>query len=94
MNGIGQSANGIIQPLGSAGVDVISGTGTFTPTGAYYSALYVTATANMSACTAHASAPITGTITGIAFAAGLWIHGRFTSVTLASGSMLAYRELI
>lgn len=44
----------------------------------------------LASLTASADSPITGTITGIVLGANVFIYGKFTAVTLTSGSCIAY----
>jgi hypothetical protein len=48
----------------------------------------------LAALVSDTTSPITGTITGITFGAGTIIYGKFTSVTLTSGSLIAYMGLL
>lgn len=75
---------------GENGGDYLSGAGTLTPSAlfSYYDCILV-----LSATVATlVSTNITGTLTAVALPAGLPIYGKFTSVTLASGAVIAYNK--
>jgi hypothetical protein len=73
---------------GNNGGKYIAGTDATTPdTGYVFTSIYVASNAVITAV-----GNITG-ITGITVAAGLTIHGRFTSITLGSGAVLAYNGI-
>lgn len=54
----------------------------------------VVATATFSEITADASAPITGTMTSVAFPTPFSLFGKFASFTLTSGKVVAYSKPI
>jgi hypothetical protein len=77
--------------LGGKGFDVISDTDPHVPAaGLCYCALQVLTNTVISAHAQDVSAPITGTLTGVTLLAGIWIFGKYNSLTLTSGSLLAY----
>jgi hypothetical protein len=54
--------------------------------------LQIITTTVIAAYTALANAPVTGnTLTGVSIPAGTIIGGRFSSITLTSGSLIAYK---
>lgn len=71
--------------LGSNGALIVTGTGA--NTGEWY-AIQVIEDAAFSALTGF---QLQGTWTGVTFAAGTIIYGRFTAFTLSSGKVVAYR---
>ena len=79
------------QSLAGKGFDVIADTAAHTPTGGdCYCAIHFLTDTVISAYVASAKAPVAGTLTGVTFNAGAVIYGKFTSITLTSGSLLAY----
>lgn len=89
-----------LENVGQRGLSLFADTSAHTPVAAgnlaatdmAFVALYVVATATFSALVANAKAPASG-LTGVAFAAGTWLYGNFSSLTLASGSVIAYQGL-
>lgn len=77
---------------GALGAEVIADANVHTPPDGYvFAALQVLAAATLDTGTAAAAdAPITGTITGIAFDKNAIIYGKFTAVELSGGTVLAY----
>lgn len=59
-----------------------------------FCAIYVLAQAVLTTLTAATGATITGTITGVTLPAGMWLYGKFTTFTLASGSVIAYNSVL
>jgi hypothetical protein len=89
------TADKLNEMLGGRGLEVVADTAVHTaPTGQIYCALFVAVDAVINAIVADAAAPITGTITGISFSAGVWLYGKFASVKLTSGTVLAYLGMI
>jgi hypothetical protein len=85
------TADALEQSMGGAGFSVIADTAEATPpTGECFYALQMIGDTVLDDITAHASAPIDGTATGITFPAGFVLYGKFTAVTLTSGSCIAY----
>src|SRR6266487_2194768 len=79
------------ESLGRKGMVIISDTNAHTPAvGACFAAIEATSDTVIAAATADSSAPITGTIAGLAIPAGGVIYGKFVSVTLTSGAVIAY----
>ena len=79
------------EAAGGKGFAVVADTAAHVPaSGRYFRALYFLSTTVIASLGAAADAPITGAVTGISFAAGTWLYGKFTSVQLTSGSLLAY----
>ncbi len=79
------------ESLGRNGMVIIADTAAHTPTaGLCFAAIVAMQDTVIAAATADASAPITGTIAGLAIPAGGVIYGKFTSVTLTSGTAIAY----
>ena len=78
--------------LGGYGFDYITDTAAHTPAaGRAYKCLHFLTATVISAIVADSSAPMGGTtIVGVTFAAGAVIYGKFTSITLTSGTLLAY----
>jgi hypothetical protein len=81
--------------LGNNGAEWISDTAAHTaPDGMVFTSFQVVTNATLSAYTAETGATITGnTFTGVAIPAGTRIYGRFRSLTLTSGSILAYKGI-
>lgn len=81
--------------LGAFGFEVIDDTAAHASgTGKVFVALHCISDTVIAAATEAADAPITGgTLAGAAPKAGMWIFGKFTSVTLTSGDVFAYRGL-
>ena len=75
---------------GGNGFEVISNTAAHTKTSGFYSKIVVITAATLTTLTPRATAPITGTATGIAYPVGFELAGEFTTITLASGSVIAY----
>ena len=74
--------------LGQRGAEFISDTAAHTPaTGKVFAALQIIDDALLSA---YAPAFSGNTFTGVQLVAGTVIYGRFTSITLTSGKILAY----
>lgn len=89
------TADALEQSMGGAGFTVIADTNEATPpSGECFYALQMIGDTVLSDVTAHASAPITGTATGITYPAGFILYGKFTAVTLTSGSCIAYQGQI
>ena len=81
--------------LGGKGFVVISDTGTHSPaTGYCYKALHCITTTVVASFVADASAPVTGTFAGVSLAAGTVIYGKFTTLVLSSGSVIAYNGVL
>jgi hypothetical protein len=79
------------QALGGQGFYVISTTAaTPAPAGQCFFAIQPITATTIAALTPDASAPITGTATGIAYPINFIIYGKFSSITLTSGSCIAY----
>lgn len=77
--------------LGGKGMEIIADTNAHTPaTGYCYIALQMLSDTVLADISADSSAPITGTITGITLGTNVVVYGKFTSVTLTSGSCIAY----
>ncbi len=86
----------IRELMGCYGFDYITDTAAHTPVPingtpiAYKCIHFLTATV-ISAVVADATAPMGGTtVAGVTFAAGSVIYGKFTSLTLTSGTLIAY----
>lgn len=60
--------------------DTTAVTGSFKAISVVSDCVFTTLTGNM-----------TGTITGVTFPAGFTLYGEFTAITLASGSVIAYK---
>jgi hypothetical protein len=60
-------------------------------TGQCFFAIHVLTEAVFTTMTPTTTAPITGTITGVTLPAGTDLFGKFTVLTLASGSIIAYK---
>lgn len=81
--------------LGGKGFKVIADTAATTPAaGQCFVALQMLSDTVLNTVAAHASAPITGTITGITLGTNVIIYGKFTSVKLTSGSLIAYNGIL
>jgi len=79
--------------MGGKGCKVIvDGTKTDANAGQSFCALHCITACVLSAYTVRQYAPVTPTnvLNGITFPAGAVIYGQFTSITLASGTMIAY----
>jgi hypothetical protein len=79
--------------LGGKGLVVIADTALHTATSCYC-AIEVLTDAVIEAYTVDASAPITGTLTGVTFTAGKWLYGKFLTLKLTSGTLLAYHGVL
>lgn len=75
------------------GLEFISDTATHTaPKGQVYTALQVISDAVFSTLNAESSSMIAGnSVLGVTISAGTTVYGRFTSVALSSGSLIAYK---
>jgi hypothetical protein len=83
------------ESLGQKGLKVIADTNAAAAgAGKCYTALQMVSDTVLAALVADTTSPIAGTITGITFGAGTIIYGKFTSVTLTSGSLIAYMGLL
>lgn len=94
---MGKSVQELFEPYldqhGNKGSEFITDTNMHTPydDDLCYVKLQVIATATINAITSTADAPMRGTaLTGVAFAAGTILYGKFTSIDLTSGSLIAY----
>lgn len=77
--------------MGQAGMEVIADTAKHTAAaGTCYAVVKFLADSVVTEIVADASAPITGTLDGLAFAANFTLYGKFASVKLASGSAILY----
>lgn len=84
-------ADKLNEAMGGQGLEVIANNALHTaPTSHMYCAFFVLTDAVINAIVADASAPITGTLTGVTLSAGVWVYGKFTAITLTSGSVIAY----
>ena len=90
-SGIVNVADIIEELSGGKGMEVVADAAAHTH-GAdlCYKVIKFTSDAVITAITADAGAPITGTLDGLAFAANFELYGKFTSVQLASGSAILY----
>lgn len=80
------------EMLGGKGFEYISNTAAHTPpAGQVYICLHLLTDTIFAAIATDASAPIVGTVTGLTFLAGTVLYGKFSSLTLTSGSLLAYK---
>lgn len=81
--------------LGGKGFTVIAGTTTTTPPeGQCFVALQMLADTVLNTIAVDASAPIVGTITGITIGTNVVLYGKFTSVKLTSGTLIAYHGTV
>lgn len=81
--------------LGGFGFEVIDDTAAHAaPAGQCFVALHCLTDTVFAAFTATADAPITGTFVGATHDKGFWLFGKFTSITLTSGDVYAYRGLL
>lgn len=81
--------------LGGKGFTVIADTAATTPpSGQCFVALQMLSDTVLNTVAADSSAPITGTITGITLGTNVVIYGKFTSVKLTSGSLIAYKGVL
>lgn len=82
--------------LGGKGCEMITADGNaHTPaTGQAFIALHFVADTVIADYDVDATAPITGTITGVTWDKGTVIYGRFTSIELTSGSVVAYNGIL
>jgi hypothetical protein len=79
------------EAAGGKGFAVVADTSVHTPAaGRYFRSLYFLSTTVIASLGTADDAPITGSVAGISFAAGTWLYGKFTNITLTSGSALAY----
>jgi len=79
------------ESMGGKGFELISNTAAHpAPTGQCFAALHFVEDTIIAAHSEDATAPIVGTITGITWVAGTTLFGKFTSVTLTSGAVVAY----
>jgi len=77
--------------MGQAGMEVIADTAKHTAAaGTCYAVVKFLADSVVTEIVADASAPITGTLDGLAFGANFALYGKFASVQLASGSAILY----
>lgn len=77
--------------MGQAGMVVVADTNKVTAAaGTCYAVIKFLSDAVVTEIVADASAPITGTLDGLAFAANFTLYGKFASVKLASGSAILY----
>lgn len=85
-------ANRADESLGRNGMVIIADTNAHTPAEETdcFAALVAMTDAVIAAATADDSAPITGTIAGLGIPAGGVVYGKFVSVTLTSGTVIAY----
>lgn len=86
------NAPAVPEYIGGRGLSyVIDATKTDAPDKYVFVCIEVVQGATFSALTPTADAPLSGAaLTGVAWAAGQRIYGRFTSFTLSSGQVLAY----
>ena len=83
------------EVLGGKGFDIITDTNAHTPgTGYCYVLLDFKTDTVFSAYTVDSTAPIDGTLLGVTWKTPGSICGKFTSVTLTSGSVIAYRGVL
>ena len=83
------------EMLGGKGFVVIGDTAAHTPpTGQCFRALHCITATIFAAFVADSTAPITGSFIGTSHAAGFWLFGKFTSITLTSGDVYAYKGLL
>ena len=81
--------------LGGKGFTLISSTVTTTPpAGQCFFCIQVLADVVINTYAVDASAPITGTITATTFSAGTFLYGKFTSIKLTSGTIIAYQAVL
>ena len=82
----------IIQAsMGQAGLEVVSDTAKHTAAaGTCYAVVKFLSDAVVTEIVADASAPITGSLDGLAFGANFALYGKFASIQLASGSAICY----
>ena len=84
-------ANAAEAARGWAGMEVIDDTAKHTAaTDTVYSTIKFLSDSVVTEIVADTSAPITGTLDGLAFAANFALFGKFASVQLASGSAILY----
>jgi hypothetical protein len=84
-----------VAALGGFGFEVVDDTAEHVPGEGYvFVALHFLTDSVIDAVDAATDAPVTGgTLASMAPKAGMWIFGKFTSVTLTSGDAFAYRGL-
>lgn len=81
------------QSMGQCLFDVQDGSGTLTPpTGSVYVAIMVDADATFEAVQDDVNSETTDNLPSAARGAGRIVYGRFTSVTVTSGTVIAYRS--
>jgi hypothetical protein len=79
------------QSMGGQGCFVIADTAKKTaPTGQCFFAVQMLADTVIAALAISATAPITGTATAITYPINFILYGKFTEITLTSGSCIAY----
>lgn len=83
------------EMLGGKGFAVIVDTAAHTPAaGLCFRCLHFVTQTVIAAYAVDASAPVTGSLVGVTFAAGTVIYGKFTSLELTSGDVLAYNGVL
>jgi hypothetical protein len=83
------------EALGGKGFELIEDAAAHAaPAGQCFIALHFVEDTVIAAYLADASAPITGTIIARIWLAGTVLYGKFTSVTLTSGAIVAYRGVL
>lgn len=87
LENVGQRGSALVADT-SAHVPVAAGS--VPATSLAWVAFYVLEAAVFSDLTANAKSPASG-FEGVAFAAGTWLYGNFSTFTLASGSLIAYQ---
>lgn len=84
-------ADYVEESLGGKGMVVVADTTkTDAAAGTCFRAVKFLADSVVTEIVADTSAPITGTLDGLAFGANFELYGKFTSITLASGSAILY----
>lgn len=81
--------------VGGFGFEVIGDTAEHTPpAGQCYTALHCASNTVFADFDTTTDAPIEGTFVGTTHSAGFWIFGKFTSITLTSGDVYAYKGVL
>jgi flavodoxin len=85
------TADIIEDSLGGKGLEIISDTAAHIPPAwQCFKAINIMTDTIIAAHLEDSGAPVTGTLTGVSFTAGVWIFGKFTSIELTSGALIAY----
>lgn len=83
-NNLFRNGDANLQAFGQAGFD-------YATTGTINAHTYIAITA-LEAATINATSEVGDSLSSVAIPAGVTVYGRFSSITVSSGKILAYRE--